>query len=305
MRARLSILALAVAGCQTPPPAPEVDGSAILEYVEKQVAFGPRVPGTEAHRLTYQWLAEELGRRADTVVVQGWRHRTAAGDSIPLWNVIGRFQPGAQRRLLLLAHWDSRPVADYDTGSRAKQPVPGANDGGSGVAVLLAVADALKARAPGVGVDVLFVDGEDYGTFTPETDVLLGSRYYAANQLPGPRPEYAILLDIVGGRNAQFRKEGHSLTAAPAVVELVWNLALRMGYGNLFLNEAGGTITDDHVPLQAAGIRAINIIGDFGPSSTYPWWHTTEDTPDKLSPEVLAAVGNVVVGVVREAKALK
>jgi hypothetical protein len=303
MSLRLTLLVSALVGCQTPPPAPEIDGQAALGYATTQVEFGPRIPGTEPHRKTGEWIHAQLSERADTVMVQAWRHRNAQGDTVPLWNFIGRFNPAATRRVLFFAHWDTKPTADYDTGARAKLPVPGANDGGSGVAVLLAMADALKKKAPTIGVDLLFVDGEDYGTFNPEVDVLLGSKYYAANPAPGPKPEYAILLDIVGGKNAQFRKEGHSLTAAPGVVDLVWSTAERVGHGNLFLNESGGAITDDHVPLQQAGIRAIDVIGDFGPSSAYPWWHTVDDTPDKLSAEVLAAVGNVMMAVIREAKA--
>lgn len=302
MSLRLAAIVSALLGCQSPPPAAEVDGQAALGYAKTQVDFGPRIPGTESHRKAGEWLAEQLRLRADTVIVQAWRHRNAAGDTVSLWNFLGRFNPGAPRRILLLAHWDTKPIADYDTGSRAKLPVPGANDGASGVAVLLAIGDALKKKAPAIGIDILFVDGEDYGTFTPEVDVLLGSRYYAANQPSGPKPEYAVLLDIVGGKKAQFRKEGHSLTAAPGVVELVWGTAQRIGQGSLFINEAGGPITDDHVPLQQAGIRAIDIIGDFGHSSSYPWWHTTEDTLDKLSPEVMAGVGNVLMAVIREAK---
>jgi Zn-dependent M28 family amino/carboxypeptidase len=237
-------------------------------------------------------------------VVQAWKHRNAKGDTVELRNFIGRFNPAAARRLLFYAHWDTKPTADYDSGAKAKLPVPGANDGASGVAVLLAMADALKKRAPTIGVDLLMVDGEDYGTFTPEVDVLLGAKYYAANQVAGPKPEYAVLLDMVGGKASQFRKEGYSLTAAPAVVELVWGTAGRLGLGNIFLNESGGSSTDDHIPLQQVGIRAVDVIAEYGPSSSYPSWHTTEDTVDKLSAETLKAVGDVMVALVREAKKL-
>lgn len=303
MPLRLFLLVSALVGCQSPPPAREVDGQAALGYAKAQVDFGPRVPGTPAHRQAGDWIEQQLRSKADSVIVQAWDHKAASGTTLPLRNFIGRFNVGAARRLLFLAHWDSKPLADYDTGAKAKLPVPGANDGASGVAVLLAMADALKKLPPKIGIDLLIVDGEDYGTFTPETDVLLGSRYFATN-LPIPKPEFAVLLDMVGGKNSKFRKEGYSLTGAPSVVELVWNTAARIGLGNVFLDESGGSSTDDHVPLQQAGIRAIDIIPEYGPSSSYPWWHTTEDTIDKLSAETLRDVGNVMMAVIREAKRL-
>jgi len=300
---RLVFLASVLAGCQSPPPARETDGKAALGYARAQVDFGPRIPGTEGHEKAATWLEAALRTRADSVVVQRWTHVSKKGDSLSLRNFVGRFNLKAPRRLLFVTHWDTRPIADADSGERAKRPVPGANDGASGVGVLLAMADALKKQAPAaIGVDLLFVDGEDYGIFSEDADVLLGSRYYAKNPVSGPTPDYAVLLDMVGGKGAQFRKEGNSLTAAPEVVELVWKTAIRMGYGSVFLNETGGTITDDHVPLQQAGLRAIDVIPDFGPGTNYPYWHTVDDTIDKLSADALEAVGDVMIGLVREAK---
>jgi hypothetical protein len=301
---RLLLLSLLIS-CQQPPPVREVDGQAALGYAKTQVDLGPRIPGTAPHRAAGDWIEKELRARADSVVVQVWLHRNAKGDTVRLRNFIGRFNPPATRRLLFFAHWDSKPTADYDTGARAKLPVPGANDGASGVGVLLAMADALKKNPPTIGVDLLMVDAEDYGTFSPDVDVLLGSKYYAANPLPGGLPEFAVLLDIVGGQRAQFRREGNSVIGAPAVVDHVWEVAGRMGYGNLFLPESGGTTTDDHVPLQQAGFRAIDVIGEYGPGSSYPWWHTTEDTIDKLSADVLKGVGDVMIGVIRVAKRIE
>ena len=305
MTLRLALFFLSLAGCQSPPPAKEIDGQTALEYVKAQVGFGPRIPGTDGHRLTAAWLDSLLRARVDTVVVQSWTHKTRAGDSLPLTNLIGRFNPAATRRLLFLAHWDTRPVADADTGSRAKQPIPGANDGGSGVAVLLAMADALKKFRPAIGVDLLFVDGEDFGVFSEEVDVLIGSKYYAANQLPGPQPEYAVLLDMVGGKGAVFRKEGYSLTAAPNVVDQIWSTAARIGSSNYFLPETWGSITDDHIPLQQKGIKAVDVIAEFGSGTTFPYWHTIDDTVDKLSAETLKTVGDVMMALIREAKEIK
>jgi Zn-dependent M28 family amino/carboxypeptidase len=297
---RLLIFATLLAGCQSPPPPRETDGQAALAYAKAQLDFGPRIPGTPGHLKMAAWLDSVLRAKADSVVVQTWTHVSKTGESVELKNFIARFNPKATRRLLFFTHWDTRPIADNDSGARAKQPVPGANDGASGVAVQLAMADAFKKTPPTIGVDLLFVDGEDYGIFSEDVDVLLGSRYYAKHPSPGPGPEYAVLLDMVGGANAQFQKEGNSVTAAPAVVDLVWGTAARLGYASHFVNETGGSITDDHIPLQQAGIRAIDIIPQI--AAGYPAWHTIDDTLDKLAAETLKAVGDVMVALVREAK---
>jgi Zn-dependent M28 family amino/carboxypeptidase len=240
------------------------------------------------------WLDSLLRTRADTVVVQAWDHTTVAGTAVPMRNLIARFNPGAADRLLFLAHWDTRPHADAAGSSDPEAPVPGANDGASGVAVLLAMADAMKASPPTIGVDLLFVDGEDYGDFGVDRDVLIGSRHFARNQLPGPRPRFAVLFDMVGDRDLQIYQEGNSLTGAPKVVELVWRVAGEIGYRAQFPDQPRHTITDDHIPLQQAGIPAINLI-DFD----YPWWHTPEDTFDKVSAESLKAAAEVGIAVVR------
>ena len=300
MTTRLVLLAGLAVACQTAPPPREFDAAAALEYARIQVQFGPRVPGTDGHRRMGQWLDSLLRTRADSVIVQEWTHTDKAGRPLPMRNLMARFNPAADRRLLFLAHWDTRPIADNDTGSNAIRPVPGANDGASGVAVLLAMADALRKTPPDVGVDLLFVDGEDYGVFSEDVDVLIGSRYYARNQAPGPKPDYAVLLDMVGGRDAMFRKEGYSLTAAPAVVELVWGTAARLGHGDVFLPETGGSVTDDHIPLQQAGIRAIDVIPEI--AAGYPFWHTVADSTDKLSAATLEAVGDVMMALIREGR---
>jgi hypothetical protein len=296
---RLLPLCLVLVACGSPPPpAAEFDAATALARVEAQVAFGPRIPGTAGHRAMAVWLDSLVRSGADTVIVQRWPHVTARGDTLPLVNVIGRFNPAATNRVLYLAHWDTRPRADAPTSSDSTAPVPGANDGGSGVAVLLGVMDALRATPlpDGVGVDLLFVDGEDYGDFgPPEVDVLLGSTHYAAHALPPARPEFAVLWDMVGGRDARFSKEQLSMIAAPDVVGRVWEVAKRMGYGSVFIDADLGAITDDHVPLIDAGIRAIDVIG-----WPYPEWHTPEDLPGRLSAETFAAVGNVAIGVIRE-----
>ncbi len=302
MRLLLATMLLAC-GCEGPPPPREFDGVAALRYVTTQLGFGPRIPGSEGHRRMAAWLDSLLRTRADTVEVQRWVHVTEHGDSLPLVNFLARFNPDAPTRLLFLAHWDTRPKADAATSRDTTLPVPGANDGASGVAVLLAMADALKKAPPGVGVDLLFVDGEDYGSFDQgkDQDVLLGSRYYAAHQPAGPPPRFAVLFDMVGDKELKIQREGSSVTGAPDVVEMVWELADRLGYGDVFVDEDGIPITDDHTPLQQAGIRAINIIDfDYGPGNK--WHHSPDDTLDKVSAASLTAVGDVGMALVRTSK---
>jgi glutaminyl-peptide cyclotransferase len=296
MRRIALLVFILVAGCHDRTShTREFAGTTAFQYIETQVGFGPRIPGTEAHRRAAAWLDSLLRQRADTVVVQSWTHVTAKGDSLPLTNFIARFKPGAAKRILFLAHWDSRPTADGPASSDSTKPVPGANDGGSGVAVLLGVADVLKRAPPSVGVDLLFVDGEDYGDFTnAPNDVLIGSRYYATHPVAGPQPLYAVLFDLVADKDLQIFEEGNSLVGAPEVVELVWDTAKDLGYAGTFVATPKHTLIDDHLELQKVGIRAIDVV-DFD----YPSWHTPDDTIDKVSAASLQIVGDVAVALVR------
>jgi glutaminyl-peptide cyclotransferase len=291
----LSVLSVLSACREKARPPREFDGQAAFHYIETQVGFGPRVPGTKAHQQMQVWLDSLLRQRADTVVVQSWNHVTAKGTTLALQNFIARFNPAAEKRILLLAHWDSRPVSDSPISKDSSHAVLGANDGGSGVALLLGAADVLKRAGPTIGVDLLFVDGEDYGDFTKNpNDVLIGSRYYGAHQLPGPRPLYAVLFDLIGDKDLQIYQEGNSLVGAPEVVQLVWDTAKDLGYGGYFIASPRHTLIDDHLELQKAGIRAIDVV-DFD----YPAWHTQYDTIDKVSAASLQVVGDVAVALIR------
>jgi Zn-dependent M28 family amino/carboxypeptidase len=286
----------ALSACrERPRPPREFDGQAAFHYIEQQVAFGPRVPDTPAHEKMAQWLDSTLRLRTDTLVVQSWDHKTASGKILKMKNFIARFNPAATQRLLYLAHWDSRPVSDSPLSKDSSHAVMGANDGGSGVALLIGVADVLKKTAPAIGVDLLFVDGEDYGDFTKDSaDVLIGSRYYGAHQLPGPKPLYAVLFDLIADKDLQIYQEGNSLVGAPEVVELVWDTANELGYSGYFIAAPRHTLIDDHLELQKAGIRAIDVV-DFD----YPPWHTQYDTIDKVSGASLQIVGDVAVALIR------
>lgn len=293
----LLLVTLLAAACDSSPPPREFDGVSAFKYLEQQVAFGYRIPGTPGHARMATWLDSMARARADTVIIQSWAHVTARGDTLPLVNVIARFNPRATERVLFMAHWDTRPRSDAPAfkGDRT-QPVTGANDGASGVALLLGVADVLKRTPPRVGVDLLFVDGEDYGDFSanPPADVLIGSRYYGQHRLAGPAPLYAVLFDMVADKELQIYQEGNSLLGAPEVVDLVWTVAREVGHASSFVPSPRHTLTDDHVELQKVGIRAIDVV-DFD----YPAWHTPDDTIDKVSAQSLQIVGDVAMALVR------
>jgi hypothetical protein len=274
----------------------EFNGRTAFTYLEQQMAFGPRIPNTPGHEKTGDWLLSTLRARADTVSVQDFRWVTKKGANLGMRNFFARFRPQATDRVLFLAHWDTRPFADKSQNlGQQRMPVPGANDGASGVAVLLGLADVLKATPPTIGVDLLFVDGEDYGSFDDSTETLIGARYFAKHLPPGYTTLYAVLFDMVGDKDQQFYQEGYSMSAAPEVVQRVWQTADRLGYSKVFIPRIGQTLIDDHVPLQHAGIRAIDVI-DFD----FPYHHTTEDTIDKVSAESLQIVGDVAVALIRQ-----
>ena len=266
------------------------DGERALGYVRTFMEFGARVPGTEAHRRAGDWITSEMRLRADTVYEQNWTHKTTTGASLPLRNIVARFRPMAEERLLFVTHWDSRPVADKSsTDAERKLPTPGANDGGSGVGLFLALGDVLKQVPPGFGVDLVFVDGEDYGTFSPDVDVLLGSMHFASN-LPSAnyQPLFGVVFDMIGETDLRIPQEGHSVDRAPEVVERVWRTAADLGYGNVFVPSVTTPITDDHLPLLDKGLRVIDVI-----DLEYAWHHTVHDTIDKVSARSLKIVGDV------------
>jgi len=271
------------------------DAAQAMSWVRYQVDAGPRVPGMPGHKTVAEWLVRELRARADSVEVQAFRHVTVGGDTLALENIIARFRPAEPNRILYLTHWDTRPVAENDPdSSKRDQPIPGANDGASGTAMLLEVADALKKAPPSVGVDLLFVDGEDYGSFESDSgkDVLIGSRYFAQHLSAGYKPLFAVLWDMIGGRDQVIYEEANSLDRAPEVVERVWSTAEDLHLGAMFRPTNGGYMTDDHVPLLEAGIRAIDVIGF---ENYRAWHHTLEDTIDKVSETSLGDVGRLAL----------
>lgn len=273
-------------------------------YVKRQVDFGPRVPGTDAHRQCGQWLAGELRRHGAEVTLQNMRLTAFDGTVLDAVNILGQYNPEAVKRVLLLAHWDCRPWADNDPDpARRSLPVDGANDGASGVGVLLEIARQLSLDAPEAGVDILFVDAEDWGTEGDEESWAMGARYFVQNPpIDLYAPDEAILLDMVGGENAVFCREYFSERANPALTAKIRSLAGRLGHGSLFPNKMGGAVTDDHVQLIAAGIPAIDII-EYHPENETgfnPRWHTTSDNMEGISAETLGAVGETVMAYLRQ-----
>ncbi|HEY0672226.1 MAG TPA: M28 family peptidase [Longimicrobiales bacterium] len=269
--------------------APPFSADAAFEHVRTQVGFGPRVPGTAGHQQQLDWMTQYLRERADTVELQSFTHTTTTTKKqLQLTNVIARFNPQATERVLLLTHWDTRPTADNEgDDARRKMPVPGANDGGSGTAVLLEIANVLKTQKPTVGVDLLFVDGEDFGPNEP--DMYLGAKYFAANA-GSYRPLYGVLIDMIADKSPQYSVEEYSDQMAPEVVQRVWGLAENLGFGRYFNRSNQGAIGDDHVPLNRAGIRTANIID----CCEHPW-HTLQDDLSNVSPEGLGVVGTVLL----------
>ena len=289
----VALAPFALAGSCRAPEGP--DGARALERVKWQVAQGPRIPGEPGSLAVRDWLAAEMGRLGGRVERQAFAD-TLLGRIWPLENVIGRFGPSTGRRIALFAHYDTRPWSDEDPDtSKRNQPVAGANDGASGVAVLLEVAEVLSRQAPSVGVDLVFLDGEDYGRAGDPESYSRGSQGYA-RRLPArgdpARPVAGFLFDLVGDADLGIWDEAHSALRATNLVELVHEAA-RATAARHFHPEVRHIVIDDHIPLLDAGLPTVNII-DFD----YPAWHTTRDLPDQVSAESLAEVSRVAIWLV-------
>jgi glutaminyl-peptide cyclotransferase len=298
LRSTIALLAAATlfSACHTDRPQTAFDGNAALAYAKTQLDFGTRIPNSIGAQRTGDWIVAQMKSRADSVIEQRFDHVTTKGDTLHLRNILARIHPAAAQRVLYVTHWDTRPISDGATDpARRNLPMPGANDGASGVALFVALGDALKKSPPTVGVDLLFVDGEDYGDFNggDGSDVLIGSKYFAKH-LPseGYKPLYGVLWDMIGDKDLDIYQEPISLNRAPEVVSLVWNEAQTLGYSRYFINSPSNSgVTDDHVPLLDAGIHTIDVI-DFD----YPAHHTPDDTFDKISARSLQIVGDVATG---------
>ena len=299
-----------VAAAPRPPreakPVPKFDRDSAYAYVEQQVDFGPRVVNSAAHRQTREWLVGKLNDFGAEVTEQPFTATAYDGTELDATNIIARYAPDQEDRILLMAHWDTRPFADSALEDDENAVVNGADDGGSGVGVLLEVARQLGMSTPDIGVDIVLVDAEDYGKANggPQNSWALGSQYYARHVIT-PKPRFGILLDMVGARDAKFAVEGYSEKYAPAIVGKVWRLAHSMGYESYYPNERGGAVTDDHFFVNTiAGIPTIDIINHDSETKSgfVPHWHTGDDNMDVIDKRTLRAVGQVVLATVfREA----
>lgn len=296
--ATAGIAVLLLAACERGGPRPgKFDGESALGYAKAQLDFGTRVPGTPGAQKAGDWIVSQMRQRADSVTVQSWTQTLSDGRQLPLRNILARFRPELPNRVLYVTHWDTRPMSDQaEDPAQRKLPMPGANDGASGVGLFIALGDALKKMPPATGVDLLFVDGEDYGNFDAMQDVLMGSTYFASH-LPSPtyRPLFGVLWDMIGDRDLLIKQEVNSVVQAPEVVRKVWDQAKELGHDDVFVEQQTPyAITDDHVPLLKAGLRVIDVI-----DLEYPYHHRPSDTIDKISAKSLSIVGDVAEALLR------
>jgi hypothetical protein len=288
---------------------PSFNEDSAYVYIKDQVDFGPRVPNSPAHRACSDYLISQLARFGANVYVQEMPLVAYNGNKLACRNIIASFNADAPQRILLFAHWDSRPFADMEENKdEQRKPIDGADDGGSGVGVLLEIARQSGLNPPSTGLDIILFDAEDYGA--PDFDKrgsnpdtwCLGTQFWAKNpHKPNYTARYGILLDMTGARNATFLKEHTSMEKAPHIVEKVWNTARDLGYGRYFINERGGYIVDDHQYVIAGRkIPCIDIINyDTGNTNGFAsHWHTHKDNMDIISRETLKAVGQTILEVV-------
>lgn len=280
-------------------------------YVKAQVDFGPRVPGTAAHTACGDYLAAKLAQFGATVYNQYADLATYDGHLLKARNIIGAYRPDLRRRVALFAHWDSRPWADQDPDAKNHYtPILGANDGASGVGVLLEIARQLQMQETEIGIDLILLDAEDYGTHNDyqgqrrEEAWCLGSQYWArAPHVDGYNARFGILLDMVGGRDATFRYEMMSEEFAPNINRKVWRAAHQLGLDNYFVRREGNYTTDDHIFINRyAGIPTIDIICYSEDFTFFEHWHTLRDDMDAIDPATLGAVGQTVMQVIYHEK---
>lgn len=285
---------------------PDFSADKAYEFIEQQVAFGPRVPGTEAHKKCADWLEEQLNNFGAKVTVQKGNVKRYDDVLLPMYNIVGSYNPTAAKRLLLCAHWDTRHVADQDD-ERKKEPIDGANDGGSGVGVLLEIARQLQIKSPETGIDIIFFDVEDQGQPdyvkpSKQDTYCLGSQYWSKNpHTPNYKAQNGILLDMVGAKDATFTLEGTSMYYAPKFMRAVWDKAIALNHSQYFLYQRTDPIIDDHYYINdIANIPTIDIIQyDYTTRSNFGrYWHTHDDSMDIIDKATLQAVGETVLAVV-------
>lgn len=282
---------------------PDFCADSAYRYTAEQLAFGYRMPGTKAWQQCADYLAAQMGRWCDTVMVQSFRTTLWDGTAVPGRNIIASLRPELSKRVLLAAHWDSRSWADHDADpARQHSPVPGANDGASGVAALMEMARVMSQMPPSVGVDFIFFDVEDQGVAEwsevyDEQSWCKGSQYWAENRhVPYYTAVYGVLFDMIGTPEPRFTKEYISRQYAPGLTDKLWNCAAALGYGNIFVNQATDPILDDHLYVnQKAGIPMVDIVQNTPTTSFFAHWHTTTDDMQSVNAEALRIVATVTM----------
>lgn len=280
---------------------PAFNADSAYAFVKAQVDFGPRVPGTQAHQKCADYLVSKLKSYGATVTIEGEKTQTYDGKAFQLKNIVASFNPENKTRVLITAHWDARPFSDQD-GDPLNQtkPFDAANDGGSGVGVILEMARQIQQKQPNVGVDFVLWDLEDYGKANDETPDevtwCLGSQYWAKKAIAtGYKSAYGINLDMVGGGNAQFTQDEISRQSAPEVVNRIWDIGNEIGYSSYFVRIPSGKIVDDHFWMNKAGVPSVDIIHYNDNSGFYINWHTQLDNLANIDRNTLKATGQTVL----------
>ena len=287
-------LTLIFLGCQS--NVPRFDEDHAFSYLVAQCDFGPRNPGSDGYYACLDYLITELDQSANEIILQDFSYQERRyNKKYNLENIIARFNPDAEFQTVISAHWDTRPWADEeDLRQDRDQPIIGANDGASGVAILLELAKIMGENPPPIGVNLVFFDGEDMGVPGENETYCQGSRFFAKN-LPIPRPNEAINLDMVGDKQLVLPIERYSLKYHPKLVRHLWDRAKEMGL-DAFIGRVDYAIYDDHIPLnEIAGIPSIDIIDFKYPNSYANFWHTMNDIPENCSEESLGQVGDLMV----------
>ncbi len=283
---------------------PPFNKDSAYTYVKKQVEFGPRVPSTEAHKACGAWLVKEFKKYGAKVIEQDFKAQAYHGGVLEAKNIIASFNPETKTRILLAAHWDTRFMADEEKDeTKQKEAILGADDGGSGVAVLLEIARQIKANPINLGVDIILFDAEDQGNNSDDASVIntwcIGAQHWSNNpHVNSYRAKYGILLDMVGAKNARFTKEEVSRTYAPTTLNKIWTLAKNLGYSNYFADVNTPGVTDDHYFVNTvAKIPMIDIINRPENRKFGHYWHTHKDNMDVIDPNTMKAVGKLVLNI--------
>jgi len=280
---------------------PEFNADSAFAYTKAQVDFGPRIPSTTAHANCAAYLVKQFKAFGGDVKIQQAPAKTYDGKSHQLKNIIASFYPEKKQRVLISAHWDARPFSDQDPDTAMRnKPFDAANDGASGVAIMLEMARLIQKNEPQVGVDFVLWDIEDYGKANDDTENettwCIGSQYWAKNQsATAVKPMYAINLDMVGGSNAQFTQDEISRKYAPEILKKVWDIGNEIGYSAYFINVPSGSLIDDHFWVNQAGIPCIDIIHYTDAGGFYMNWHTQLDNLNNIDKNTLKAVGQTVL----------